>query len=118
MQQQNMDSQFSLDSVIGLDEVFARRSNAAKDALTRYRHARGISYGDRPGQTLNIFYPETGATPAPVQFFIHGGFWRSLDADLFSFLAPGFVPFGAMLVVIDYPLMPTVRMAEDRKSVV
>jgi arylformamidase len=31
---------------------------------------------------------------------------------LFSFLAPGFVPAGAALVVIDYPLMPQVRMRD------
>jgi arylformamidase len=47
-----------------------------------------------------------------VLFFIHGGFWRSLGADLFSFLADSFLPFGAMLVVINYPLMPAVRLAD------
>ncbi|WP_162894811.1 alpha/beta hydrolase [Rhizobium terrae] len=59
---------------------------------------------------MNIFPAEAASGPGPVQLFIHGGFWRSLDADLFSFLATGFVPFGAMLVVIDYPLMPETRM--------
>lgn len=113
MQQHNMDRQFSLDSVTDLDTLFARRGAAAKEAMSRFRHVAHIAYAEGPGRSLNIFLPE-GVEPgaAPVQVFFHGGFWRSLDADLFSFIAPGFVPFGAMLVVVDYPLMPGVRMGE------
>jgi arylformamidase len=46
-----------------------------------------------------------------VEIFIHGGFWLSMEAEQFSFLARGFVPYGAALVVIDYPLIPVVRLA-------
>jgi len=107
-----MDHEFSLDDVRDLDALFARRAAAAQAALTGFEAKRGIAYGDHPGHRLNIF-PAAGADGgAPVHIFIHGGFWRSLDADLFSFLAPGFVPFGAMLVVIDYPLMPESRMQD------
>jgi arylformamidase len=107
-----MDAEFSLDSVAGLEALFARRSAAALDALWRFSVQRGLAYGTGPAERLNVFPAQGGTSPAPVQVFIHGGFWKSLDADLFSFLAPGFVPKGAALVVIDYPLMPGVRMAE------
>ena len=109
--QRDMDAQFSLDHVPGLPAIFERRQRSADAALKRYAVHRKVPYADLPDHTLNIFPPEGARGPAPVQFFIHGGFWRSLDADLFSFLADGFVPFGAMLVVIDYPLMPATRMA-------
>jgi arylformamidase len=46
-----------------------------------------------------------------VQLFIHGGYWRSLDAATFAFLAEAFVPEGAVLVVLDYPLIPEVDLA-------
>ncbi|MFZ3584313.1 alpha/beta hydrolase [Loktanella sp. DJP18] len=104
-----MDRQMSLDDVEGLDELFARRAREAELALCDFEVQRGVSYGAAPAEKLNIF-PST--RNAPVMIFFHGGFWKSLDADLFSFLAPGFVPFGAALVVIDYPLMPSSRMAD------
>lgn len=104
-----MDRAFSLDDVSDLEAVFARRANAAEEALATFEVRRGVRYGPGEGETLNIFPAGPGA---PVMVFIHGGFWKSLDADLFSFLAPGFVPFGASLVVIDYPLMPKARLAD------
>jgi len=112
MSGREMDREFSLDDVSDLDAIFARRAAAAKEALSAFDVERGIAYGEAPGHRLNIFPARDKGRAAPVQIFIHGGFWRSLDADLFSFLAPGFVPFGSMLVVIDYPLMPAARMAE------
>jgi len=107
-----MDHEFSLDDVSDLDALFARRAAEAQAALAGFEVKRGIVYGNHPGHRLNIFPAAGGSGGAPVQIFIHGGFWRSLDAGLFSFLAPGFVPFGAMLVVIDYPLMPESRMQD------
>jgi arylformamidase len=109
----DMDAAFSLDTVTDLEAVFARRSAAAAAALARFPAERGLRYGPGPGETLNVFPAGPGA---PVMVFIHGGFWRSLDADLFSFLAPGFVPAGAALVVIDYPLIPEVRLAQIAAS--
>jgi arylformamidase len=110
--EREMDRAFSLDDVRDLDAIFARRAATAEAALSGFRVERGVPYGDAPGRKLNIFPATNGGRATPVHIFIHGGFWRSLDADLFSFLAPGFAPYGAMLVVIDYPLMPLVRMAE------
>ncbi len=107
----DMDAQFTLAHVPDLAGLNAARAEAAAAALARWPVHRGLRYGAGAGRSLNIF-PAQGATPAPVLFFIHGGFWRSMEADTFSFLADGFVPFGAVLVVIDYPLMPSVRLAE------
>lgn len=107
-----LDEQFSLDRIKDLDQLFARRAAAAQNAGDQFECARGVSYGPHPDHRLNIFPAINADGLAPVQLFIHGGFWRSLDAELFNFLAPGFVPFGATLVVIDYPLMPVARMAD------
>ncbi|MBS9721853.1 alpha/beta hydrolase [Tianweitania sp. BSSL-BM11] len=111
----DMDVQFSLDGVSDLPLLFQRRAEAAQSALNRWPVHHALRYGPKQGETLNLFPADSAQSSvggAPVLFFIHGGFWRSLDADLFSFLADGFVPFGAMLVVIDYPLMPDVRLAD------
>lgn len=105
------DEAFKLNMIADLPAVFARREAAAKAALIEFPARRGLAYGPDAAHRLNLFVPP-GAINAPVQMFIHGGFWKSLDADLFSFLAPGFVPQGTILAVIDYPLMPETRMAQ------
>lgn len=99
----------SLDDVEDLEGIFERRARLAAEVLERFDVKRGIAYGPGRDEKLNVFPAGDGA---PVMLFIHGGFWKSLDADLFSFLVPGFVPHGATLVAIDYPLMPGVRLAE------
>lgn len=108
-----MDRAFSLEDVADLPALFARRQAAAGAALAAHPVRRALAYGPGPAHRLNLFPADrTGGAPPPLMMFIHGGFWRSLDADLFSFLAPGFVPAGAALAVIDYPLMPEARMDE------
>lgn len=109
-----LDAQLSLNRIENTDALFARRQKAADAALSAFACEQGLRYGSGARQTLNLFNPP-GAIPAsgwPVLLFIHGGFWRSLDANLFSFLAPGFVPFGVALAAINYPLMPLARMED------
>ncbi|HEV8310030.1 MAG TPA: alpha/beta hydrolase [Methylomirabilota bacterium] len=93
-----------------LEGVMARRRQAAAAARAALPGRLGVPYADTPGATLDIFPAANGADPAPVHVFIHGGFWRSLDAATFSFVAAGFAPFGAATVVLDYPLIPEVRL--------
>ncbi|WP_116083468.1 alpha/beta hydrolase [Tropicimonas sp. IMCC34011] len=110
---QPMDRAFSLDDVDDLDGLFARRQNAATKATEEGQPERGVAYGSLPGEQLNLFRPAPGTgAKAPVLVFIHGGFWKSLDADLFSFIAPAFAARGILVAVIDYPLMPAARMAD------
>jgi arylformamidase len=110
--QAELDVEFTLDSIPDLEGVIARRARAAQAGLSAFKVHRDIRYGTRAEETLNLFPAEHFSLPAPVHVFIHGGFWRSMEAAQFSFLAPGFVPFGAALAVIDYPLIPTVRLGD------
>jgi arylformamidase len=114
--QTELDAEFTLDTIADIDAVRARRTHAARSCLSRFQVHRNLAYGTADGETSNLF-PAQGATgPAPVQLFIHGGFWRSMEAWEFSFLAPGFVPYGAALLAIDYPLIPAVRLADIVES--
>jgi len=70
-----------------------------------------VPYGPSPAETLDIF-PAPGASPAPIQVFIHGGYWRALDKADFSYVARAFQPAGAATVVINYGLIPSVDMDE------
>jgi arylformamidase len=77
-------------------------------ALSRERLSRRLDlrYGDGAGETLDVF--PTHRADAPVLVFIHGGYWRALDKSDVSFVAPSFVADGAMVVVPNYALCPSV----------
>lgn len=79
---------------------------ASVSATVRERTARRLSvhYGQGLNESLDIF--PTPQAQAPVMVFIHGGWWRSLDKHLHSFIAPSFVKAGAMVVVPNYALCP------------
>ena len=69
-----------------------------------------LRYGDGPSETLDVYAPRAALLPAPVLFFIHGGWWRSLDKSDHSFVAPPFVDRGALVVVPNYALCPAVSI--------
>lgn len=72
-----------------------------------------LAYGPGPAETLDVFWPPGPAAEpalAPVQVFIHGGYWQRLDKSDFSYVARAFGPAGAVTVVINYALIPTVDM--------
>jgi arylformamidase len=73
-----------------------------------------LPYGPSPAETLDVFLPAdtAAASRAPVQVFLHGGYWHLLDKADFSFVARAFAPAGAVTVVINYALVPTVDMDE------
>ncbi len=103
---------FTLDSIQDLDAVMHRRTAAAESASASYACQRLIAYGPDPDHTLDFYPAQSLDGPSPLVLFIHGGFWRSMRASQFSFLARGFVDQGVSLAVIDYPLIPRVRMEQ------
>lgn len=69
-----------------------------------------VPFGDGADECLDI-YPARSKGPAPVLFFIHGGYWRSLDKRDHAFLAPHFSDQGACVVIPNYTLCPTNTVA-------
>jgi len=88
-------------------ESWTRASELSRDSMSR---RLDVAYGSGPAETLDIF-PTTAAN-APVLVFIHGGWWRALDKREQSFVAPAFVSAGAMVVVPNYELCPTVGIED------
>ena len=70
-----------------------------------------VSYGPSAEETLDIF-PVPGNTNAPIQVFFHGGYWKALHKNDFNYVAFAMQPVGAVTVVVNYALMPSVSMAE------
>lgn len=88
-------------------ERWARDSAAVRE---RYARRIDVRYGHGDQETLDVF-PTTRAN-APVLFFIHGGWWRSLDKSDHSFIVPAFVDAGVMVIVVNYGLAPGVSIEQ------
>ncbi|WP_248305263.1 alpha/beta hydrolase [Devosia sp. 1566] len=85
---------------------------AGRSALARHNHRAvlDLEYGPEPDEKLDLFLPPPAAARVPVHLFIHGGYWRMFSKDDFSFIADTVVAAGAIAAVMDYSLMPAVRM--------
>ena len=67
-----------------------------------------VRYGAGPNMTADLF--PAPAQGAPIQVFIHGGYWRAMDKDVHSFPAEGFVAAGGAAVSLNYALAPAVTI--------
>ncbi len=72
-----------------------------------------VPYGDGPAETLDIFPAENGAAGVPVMLFVHGGAWKALSKDSFSYPAGPFAAAGAAWVAADFSLLPDVSLDEQ-----
>jgi arylformamidase len=68
-----------------------------------------LAYGPDARHRLDIF-PARGDRGTLV--FFHGGYWRSLDKDLFSWLAAPFVAAGIGVALPRYRFVPSVSIDE------
>jgi len=91
-------------------QYFARWAEASARARARMICYLDRSYGEAPGETMDIFPARKG--DGSCMMFIHGGYWRALDKSDFSFLAPALVDAGVSLVAVNYDLCPKVTMDE------
>ncbi len=96
-------------------QIFARWARDAEDyraeTLKRGRAELGLSYGDTPRQTIDLFLPDA-ANEVPLALFIHGGYWRALDPSSFSHMARGLNGRGFAVAVMGYDLCPIVTVAD------
>jgi arylformamidase len=66
-----------------------------------------LAYGPDPRHRIDYF-PAPDARGSLV--FIHGGYWRSLDKSMFSWLAASWVAAGVNVAMVNYRLAPAVRI--------
>ncbi|TDB98874.1 alpha/beta hydrolase [Actinomadura sp. 7K534] len=85
---------------------YARRSEDARAMLPWVEHA----YGPDPAERL-LFFPAAGSA-APLQVFVHGGYWQESSKEDSCFAAPDFVSRGAAFAALGYGLAPAYRLDE------
>ncbi|WP_018501387.1 alpha/beta hydrolase [Parafrankia discariae] len=89
---------------------FLREYAARSDAARRSIAWREIAYGPTAAETLHLF--PARRDHAPLQVFVHGGYWQELSRWESSFAAPDFVARGAAFAALGYGLAPAHRLDE------
>ena len=104
---------FNISEIIpNFDEQFEACRASSNATRRNLRNQLDIPYGDAPRQRLDLFFPPGEAAGRPIHMFIHGGYWRAQVKEDYVFVADGITAAGAIAAVVEYTLMPGVRMAE------
>lgn len=98
------------DHVSNFDDYVAEYKVLSKNTRKRLQSSLDVAYGTGSNETMDLFFPSTFIKGSPIHLFIHGGYWRMFDKDDFSFIADNVTACGAIAAVMDYDLMPGVRM--------
>ncbi len=94
------------------EAVYRRFSEASERYRARAGQHRNLRYAPGPRCLLDLF-PARGATaPSPLLVFIHGGYWRALEKDIFSFVAEPYTEQGIAVALLGYDLAPAVTLPE------
>jgi arylformamidase len=88
-------------------EIFARWRAQSLATRTAHRGAYNLAYGPHARQALDLI---AARQKRGLVIFIHGGYWRSLDKDHFSFFAEPYLADGISVALINYRLCPTVKI--------
>lgn len=98
------------DHVVNFDEIVGDIRNRSRATRRTLKMEANVAYGPDPGETLDIFLPDGAASDMPIHMFIHGGYWRMFSKEDYSCIADTITGTGAVAAIVDYALMPTVRM--------
>ncbi|WP_312891281.1 alpha/beta hydrolase [Mesorhizobium silamurunense] len=99
------------DHVAEFDDIVAEIVRRSAETRARVPMVADVAYGPDSTETLDLFFPEGKRDRLPVHMFIHGGYWRMFSKRDYSHVAETVTNAGAIAVIVDYALMPAVRMA-------
>lgn len=97
--------------VTNTPELKAAQSAGSDQAKAQFNTRLDVPFGPGATELVDIYLPD-GDGPHPIHVFFHGGYWKSNTKDDFGFVALPFVPHGAVVVVVEYGLVPVVSMEE------
>lgn len=94
-------------NVLDILAEYRARTDAAKASL----HWTTERYGPTEPERLDIYpSPARKEGKAPVLVFLHGGYWRALDAADSGSMAPAFTAAGCCVVAVNYTLAPAATL--------
>ncbi len=96
-----------VDDFDALIEAYASRS---KDSEARATVRKGLAYGDQADEALDYF--PANNKRAPLQVYIHGGYWQLLSKNESTFAGADFADNGVAFAAVDYTLAPMARIEQ------
>jgi arylformamidase len=87
--------------------IFARWDRDSDFVRSTLPCTLDLAYGPDPLHRVDWF---PAANARGTLAFIHGGYWRSLDKSMFSWLAAAYVAAGMNVAMVNYRLCPAVRI--------
>ena len=99
------------DHVSNFDDYVTEYAELSGKTRASLKSSLNFSYGSGVHEKMDLFFPAEAAQGLPIHLFIHGGYWRMFSKDDFSFIADNVTACGAIAAIMDYDLMPNVRMA-------
>ncbi len=94
--------------VVDVEQIMQNWEQMSASYLKRANIERNISYGASARERLDFFKPAN--VGAPVLIYIHGGYWQSLDKDIYAFSLEPLVSAGALVASINYTFCPEVTL--------
>ncbi|MBC5799852.1 MAG: alpha/beta hydrolase [Candidatus Eremiobacteraeota bacterium] len=103
--QRELDAQYDTSLPVGgiVEPYFVRFREASAEARQRLAF-RMLRYGVHERETVDVV-PAT-RPGSPLFLWVHGGYWRRMSKDDFSFVAARAVDAGAAAAIVNYPLAP------------
>jgi arylformamidase len=109
--QARLDSEYNASGTVSsLETYFARYFEESARVRVTYPCKLDVPYGPGERERLDVF-PAT-EPGAPVLLFMHGGFWRRMSKNDFTFFAEPFVRSGAVVAIPSYSLAPFATLDE------
>jgi len=112
--QRSLDSEYdNRKKVVGAAEHISWFAEASRLTRNTIANVLDLSYGNDPDQTLDLFFANgssKGTGDRPVHVFFHGGYWKALHKDDFSYVANCLSDSDGICAVVNYSLIPSVTL--------
>lgn len=99
----------------GFPDLFADFERRSADAVRSGHCELDLRYGTAERCTFDFF--DAGPAARGVLIYLHPGYWQWRDKAGFRFIAPALVTRGVHVAMLNYPLCPTVSLAELTETV-
>ena len=97
-------------------EYFARWERDSAFVRETLSPSLDLAYGPDPRQRIDLF--SAGPNARGTLVFIHGGYWRTLDKSMFSWLAASWNAAGIHVAMPNYRFVPAVRIDDIVEDVI
>lgn len=114
--QLQLDQQYDQRTLVHDPQVYkARKVSESARVRSKLSAIYDVQYGAGPDETLDLF--RAVSPHRPILVFIHGGAWKAGNKDESSYVAEWFVAREINVAILNFSLVPDVRLEEQVRQV-